>query len=294
VVEDSRRNGRNNLTKLVLDSLTHSFVDKDDPNYLGYTHEEVQAEMVRRVVSQAAQKGEKPRILVIGGGGYTLPRWVVANVPQVEVDVVEIDPGVTEMAHRKLGLPRDTPIHIRHMDGRQFVVGQADKGAYQLVIQDAVNDLSVPYHLMTKEYNDAIKAVLTKDGAYLLTVIDSFTDGELLRAATRTMKETWSNVQLVSEYDWEDSNPRRQPGKDRAVFVIYGSDIALSRAGIQSALTQQGAGETKTHILNTDRCDSWLNERPRIILTDQYAPVDNLMSRRFSERYGKKDEDDDN
>ena len=39
----------------------------------------------------------------------------------------------------------------------------APKGSYQLVVQDAVNDLSVPYHIMTKEYNDRVKQVLTDD-----------------------------------------------------------------------------------------------------------------------------------
>src|SRR6185369_9066741 len=99
---------------------------------------------------------------------------------------VEIDPGVTEVAHRELGLSRETKIRSYHMDGRQFVREKAQKGHYRLVIQDAVNDLSVPYHLMTKEYNDAVKATLTedkatgkKDGAYLLTLIDSIEDGDL-------------------------------------------------------------------------------------------------------------------
>ena len=44
-----------------------------------------------------------------------------------------------------------------HMDGRQFVQERAPTGHYQLIVQDAVNDLSVPYHILTKEYNDAVK-----------------------------------------------------------------------------------------------------------------------------------------
>ena len=46
------------------------------------------------------------------------------------------------------------------MDGRQFIRERAAEGHYKFVIQDAVNDLSVPYHLMTKEYNDAVKETL--------------------------------------------------------------------------------------------------------------------------------------
>src|SRR5262249_59988839 len=95
---------------------------------------------------------------------------------------------VTEVAHREMGLPRNTKIRTTNMDGRQFIREKAQKRHYQLVIQDAVNDLSVPYHLMTKEYNDAIKATLAPDGAYLLTLIDSIDHGELWRGGGLTTR----------------------------------------------------------------------------------------------------------
>ena len=89
------------------------------------------------------------------------------------MDVVEIDPGVTQVAYEHLGLKDYEGLNIVHMDGRQFVAEKAEPGTYDLVIQDAVNDLSVPSHLLTKEYNDAVKRRSSPDGVYLLTVIDS-------------------------------------------------------------------------------------------------------------------------
>jgi len=47
------------------------------------------------------------------------------------------------------------------MDGRQFVQEHAPPGGYHLVVQDAVNDLSVPYHILTREYNEAVKRLQT-------------------------------------------------------------------------------------------------------------------------------------
>ena len=126
-----------------------------DPSSWATRTRRSQAEFARLAADRAASSRE---LLVIGGGGYTFPRWADdAAARRRPVEVVEIDPGVTEVAHRKLGLPRDTTIVSHHMDGRQFVQEQAPKGSYQLVVQDAVNDLSVPYHIMTKEYNDAVK-----------------------------------------------------------------------------------------------------------------------------------------
>lgn len=262
---------------LSLDHLIHSYVKPDDPNFLGYQHEEVQGELVRTALSKGPTE-----ILVIGGGGYTFPRWVEHNLPQVGVDVVEIDPGVTEVAHRELGLSRQTRIRSHHMDGRQFVREKAKKKHYQLVIQDAVNDLSVPYHLMTKEYNDAVKETLAPGGAYLLTLIDSIEDGELWRAAVHTMRKSFNHVVLL------DPSGFTQP-KNRHVFIVYGSDEPLDLADVQAVAREAYARQGRErpayiHMLEPALLEYYLSQRPELILTDQYAPVDNLMSGVFRER----------
>ena len=38
------------------------------------------------------------RALVIGGGGYSFPKYLVAHTRRLLVDVVEIDPAITELA----------------------------------------------------------------------------------------------------------------------------------------------------------------------------------------------------
>ena len=74
------------------------------------------------------------------------------------MDVVEIDPGVTKVAYDHLGLKDYDGLNIAS-HGRPAVRRRerAAPGTYDLVVQDAVNDLSVPSHLLTKEYNDAVK-----------------------------------------------------------------------------------------------------------------------------------------
>ena len=268
---------------LTLDHLIHSYVKPEDPNFLGYPHEEVQGELVRTALSQGPTE-----VLVIGGGGYTFPRWVEHNLPRVGVDVVEIDPGVTEVAHRELGLSRQTPIRSFHMDGRQYIREKAPKGHYELVIQDAVNDLAVPYHLMTKEYNDAIKGTdrvkgtLAPGGAYLLTLIDSIQDGDLWRAAVHTMRETFPHVALLDPEGFLRPDVRH-------VFIVYGSDrpldLAEVRAVAQEAYARKGEDKpARIHVMEPERLDFFLAQRPRMVLTDQYAPVDNLMSSVFRNR----------
>ena len=258
---------------LVLDHLIHSFVKVDDPSYLGYEHEHVQAEMTRAV----ADRVPDPHVLVIGGGGYTYPRWVEAFVPSATIEVVEVDPGVTEIAYRELGLSPDTRIVSHNLDGRQFVHEVAQRDRYDLVVQDAVNDLSVPYHIMTKEYNDYIAEILTDDGIYLLTVIDLYDNGQLLRSAIRTMMRTFPEVELLS------TQPSWNHGGS-SVFVIYGSKKKLDLNEVRQALERQGVGRMETIAQESERLRAYVESGPQIVLTDQYAPVDNLISILFRSR----------
>ena len=258
---------------LVLDHLVHSYVKPDDPSYLGYEHEQVQVDLTHYV---AARASERPNILLIGGGGYTYPRWVEAFVPGASIEVVEIDPGVTETAYRELGLARDTRIRSYNLDGRQFVQELAPAGHYHLVVQDAVNDLSVPYHIMTKEYNDRIKAVLTDDGIYLLSVIDLYQDGQLLRSAIRTMMQTWPEVHLLAVHPtWTTGGA--------SVFVVYGSNRPLDLEAVRQAAQRRGA-VARTVAQPVDDLRAYVAAGPPIVLTDQYAPVDNLISILFARR----------
>jgi hypothetical protein len=253
---------------LVLDHLVHSYVKIGDPSYLGYVHEEVQAEVTRFTAARA--------VLVIGGGGYPYPRWVDHSVPEARVEVVEIDPGVTEVAYRHFEMPRDTRIVSHNLDGRQYVQELAPKGHYDLVVQDAVNDLSVPYHIMTREYNDSVRAVLRPDGAYLLTVIDLFRDGQLLRSAVRTMRETFPRVQLLAAgAAWE--------GGGANVWVIAGSQRGLDVARMREQLGRSGA-QVRTEEMPADQLDNYVAAGPQIVLTDEYAPVDNLIAILFRSR----------
>ena len=280
--------------KLTLDHLTHSTVRPDDPTYIYYEHEHIQMEFLRAARARAAGPG----VLVIGGGGYTFPRFAMEALPETRMDVVEIDPGVTQVARDHLGLKDYPGLRVTHLDGRQFVAERAAAGGYDLVIQDAVNDLSVPSHLMTKEYNDAVKAALKPDGVYLLTVIDSVEYGRLWRAAMATLRRTFPHVELLSSEEVPPADP--PPGatpedvrrwaaardhfeKNRHVYAIYAAARPLDAADLRAHTAAAGA-PSYTHPVPAARLQPFLDRDPGVVLTDQFAPVDNLMADVFRRR----------
>jgi hypothetical protein len=304
------------LHSLNLDHLLHSTVDVRRPTYIYYKHEEIQLEFLR-----AAREGNPtPRTLLIGGGGYTLPRAAMKLVPGTRMDVVEIDPEVTKVAYEALGLKKHEHHRDINMDGRQFVAELADKESYELVIQDAVNDLSVPAHLMTKEYNDAVKRVLRPNGAYLLTIIDSVEHGKVWRAAMATLRLSFPHVHLLASSEppaaERPTDPKASAEYDerlaywsagRQVYVIYASDKPLDlgqlRAATEAMVSRRPAvwPDVKTAALGAAAwtqpevpfftrlvppqvLEPYLAKEPGVILTDQYAPIDNLMAEVFRRR----------
>jgi MFS family permease len=275
-----------NVMVLILDHLIHSYVKGEmqkqpsgaqvfvaDASFLGYPHETVQAELARYAVGTSPDA----HLLIIGGGGYTLPRWLEANLPTARTEVVEIDPGVTQAVYDALGFPRTTKVITHNCDARQFVQEQATKGSYQLIVQDAVNDLSVPYHIMTKEYDDAIKELLAPNGVYLLTVIDDLEDGQLMRAAVRTLQQTFPNVALL---DGSKSGIKSR----RRVWVIYGSMVAFQPEHLRAALQTQSVETMLTQVMPSAEFDRYMAGGSQLVLTDAYAPVDNLISAVFRTR----------
>ena len=230
---------------------------------------------------------------------------------------VEIDPEETMVAREYLGLKADYPnLHPIHMDGRQFV---AEK-AYARLLRSGrsgrtMNDPSVPAHLMTKEYNDAVKGVLKPEGAYLLTIIDSISQGKLWKAAMATLSQSFKHVVLLTAHSVPGE--RHEEGdhwdRNRQVVVIYASDkpfspeclraaqaklrrsnrwshrsallaVAGGPAGIEARIRPEPVRFVRTILVPAERLKTFTDVEPGVILTDQFCPVDNLMAEEFRTR----------
>ncbi len=255
-VEDSTLPTGEVVKSLRLDRLLHSCVKLDDPTFLHYQHEATQLDFIRRA---ASTDPAGTRLLVIGGGGYTLPRCVATLLPGVAIDVVEIDPGVTRVAYERLGLDPALPIATYNQDGRQFLEDRPAGQRYAVVTLDAVNDFAVPSHLLTRECNEAVKRSLTPDGVYLVTVIDRLERGRLWKAVVQTLRESFAHVEVLSaDADYDPA--------ERHVYSLYASARPLDVSTLSA-----------TRVVPRAEVERMLGSE-RVILTDQYAPVDHMMS----------------
>jgi spermidine synthase len=254
------------VQKLVLDRLLHSYSYVDQPTKLVYEYEKLYAEAT---AYQARQK-EHLRTLFIGGGGYTFPRYMEALYPNSDLHVIEIDPGVTEVAHEKLGLSRGTQVVTYNEDARMFLKRDPDSTyRYDLIFGEAFNDYSVPYHLTTREFNERVDAWLAEDGLYMVNLIDG-PRGYFMRAYTHTLRQTFDYVYMVLDVEsWRRAS--------RSTIVFIASDTPLDKEILGSIDSGDSTPRLEQQLLTEDVLNDLLAEGRSIILTDRYAPTDLML-----------------
>jgi spermidine synthase len=254
---------------LILDRLVHSYTSLDNPKALIYSYEKAYAELTAYQARQVQERAEPAplRALFIGGGGYTFPRYMEAVYPDSTLHVIEIDPGVTEVAQELLGLDPDSRIVSYNEDARLFLEREPSSTHYDLIFGDAFNDYSVPYHLTTKEFNDRVRAWLADDGLYVVNIIDG-AYGRFLRAYTHTLRQTFSYVYLAPTLeDWQSSS--------RSTFVLIAANHPLDVASMN--YTNQSE-QVREHVLSDQELDDLLASGRLVTLTDRFAPVDQMLA----------------
>ena len=221
-----------------------------------------------------ALRPDARRALLIGLGGGSIPKRVLASYPEVTLDVVELDPEVVEVARRFFALPDDPRLHLYVEDGRRYL--QRTPHRYDIVLLDAYFSDAIPFHLTTVEFLRELRARLEPEGVVVANVIGALEGprSRLLRAFYRTYRQVFPEVHLLQVL----------PEDPEALQNI----ILVARAGGEP-LT---AGQVAEHIR------AWTRQHPELaalaaaagrvydrpvdvagvpVLRDAYAPVDALL-----------------
>jgi len=147
--------------------------------------------------------------LMIGGAGFTFPKNYIQTYPDATIDVVEIDPRMTDIARDYFRLETDARMKIVNEDGRVFL-NAAPSGAYHAVLMDAFGSLfSVPYQLTTIEAVRHIDRVLDANGVVIFNLGSAVTGvrSRFLRSELATYRAVFPSVNVFkvhAEKDDED------------------------------------------------------------------------------------------
>ncbi len=249
--------GGRKVQEMLLDRLVHSYNDIEDPTHLVYDY----ARTYIGLMEPLAERNPELSLFFVGGGGYTVPRYVEATWPGMEIVVSEIDPGVTLVAQQYMGLDPNSDIRTYNADARNVLAWETEPDSYDIIFGDAFSDYSIPYHLTTLEFTQLVDRALREDGFYFANVIDGGVHGHFLRAYVHTLREVFPHVIVVPSHEgWQNTV--------RSTFVIAAGHRRIDIRGLAGEYSPLSQGEL----------NDYLALEPPLILTDDYVPVDNLMA----------------
>lgn len=136
-------------------------------------------------------------ILMIGGAAYTYPSYFLEKYSEKNIDVVEIDPKMTEIANTYFDLDIENErLNIFHEDGRRFLNMSQKK--YDCILIDAFKGLNVPFQLTTIEALQSVKNSLNENGIVITNLVCALDgkDSELVKYEYTTYKEVFENVKI--------------------------------------------------------------------------------------------------
>ncbi len=132
-----------------------SVVKLGDPDHLALPYTPV-------ALVGLALSGEPSRFLIVGLGGGTLPMFLRKHYPNTTIDVVDIDPEVVAVAKKFFGFREDRLMKASVGDGRRFI--EKSRQPYDVIFLDAFGANSVPAHLTTLEFLQAVRRAVTPGG----------------------------------------------------------------------------------------------------------------------------------
>jgi spermidine synthase len=210
---------------LLVDGQESSYVDLDDLTRLDFAY-------VRRIgdlLDLHAPAGEPLHAVHVGGGGFTLPRYLSATRPGSRSVTFERDGGLVDVARDALGLRTSARMRVRVGDGRELLAALPERSADAVVV-DAFDGPLVPAHLTTVEFAREVRRVLRPGGLCVLNVID-IPPLELARAGVATLLAVFRHGVVLA--------PRRLlRGREGGNVVLAASSRPLPLEGLRERAAQ--------------------------------------------------------
>jgi len=254
---------------LRLDGSWESGVIMEGPDELPFEY--TRYYRIYEVVNPSAE-----RALFLGGGAYTMPRRLLLDTNNItRVDVVEIEPTLFELAKKyfRLSDVADDPRFFNHItDGRRFL--RETKETYDAVFGDVYYTIeSIPPHFTTREFFELARSRLTQNGIFLMNVIGTLDPkgAPFLFAEMKTLKTVFPNSYFFAVVSPDSQKPQN--------FIFLGLNDDAKKLDVSAPAFTQSPHSTIRSLAEKMLDVSKLDLNSALLLTDDYAPVEYLVSK---------------
>ncbi len=221
-------------------------------------------------------KSNIERILVIGAGAYTLPKYFKNYYKNSDISVVEIDPEMINIGETFFDLKK---YDIKTIAGDAKIVIKKNKEKYDVIFGDSYNSfISVPWYLLTKEWNEQVKEKLTENGVYAINFIGSLNGNksEFTKSVLNTFKISFPNFYIFA------FGENLEHAQSIVLLGVKG-ELPISEQGLQQKLS---IGEND-FLANKIIPAAFFKNIPSIILTDNFSPIEKLMEPMIKDYFPK-------
>lgn len=210
------------------------------------------------------------KILIVGLGGGTMSNTLHQLYPDATIENIEIDPAVIKVARQYFGFFENDKITSKVQDGRIFIKRAGlKKQTYDWIILDAFNGDYIPEHLLTKEFLEESKSLLTPDG--------------VLSANTFSVSDLYAHESATYRAVFGDFfNVRNRKNSNRIILAtndkLPTEQHIIARAdSLKDKLKPFGIDIIKISTNMTSTADEMDWPKNTKLLTDQYSPA-NLLN----------------
>ena len=137
---------------------------------------------------------EQLDILILGMGTGTYATQCRRYFDNVNIEGVEIDQKITNLAVKYFALPEDIPVTT--YDGRAYL-NAVDK-TYDVIMVDAYQDITIPFQMSSVEFFTLVKEHLTEDGVMVVNMnMRGTQEGNINQYLSDTIASVFDEVYTV-------------------------------------------------------------------------------------------------
>ena len=198
-------------------------------------------------------------VLILGMGTGTYATQCRKYFGDMEIEGVEIDEKITDLARQYFELPEDVPVST--YDGRAYL--NAINGKYDVIMVDAYQDITIPFQMSSVEFFTLVKEHLTEDGVMVVNMnMRGSREGSINEYLADTIGSVFGEVYTV---DVKGSTNRELFASDNPQML---ANLSAHRADLTesdlSAMMETVEGQLAAY------------EAGNYIMTDDKAPVELL------------------